>query len=155
MTKRKWWILAALTWMVLIFFFTQLPYFTGKNTSEAIQKVVVTEHNTIHTPSADRVDINRMNLIVRKTTHVMVFGILALLLFKSLETYRYSYILSWFFTFLYAITDEWHQSFMSGRVAAFKDVLFDSLGAFLALLLVFLVLRKRRQMVERIKKMIL
>ena len=149
MGKRKWWILAALAWMVLIFFFTQLPYFTGKNTSEAIQKVVVTEHKATHTTSTESVDINKLNLIVRKTTHVLVFGILALLLFKSLETYKYSYILSWFFTFLYAITDEWHQSFMSGRVAAFKDVLFDSLGAFLVLLLVFLILRKRKM--ERIR----
>ena len=95
MGKRKWWILAALAWVVLIFFFTQLPYFTGKNTSEAIQKVVVTEHKATHTTSTESVDINKLNLIVRKTTHVLVFGILALLLFNSLETYKYSYILSW------------------------------------------------------------
>ncbi|MEH7484695.1 VanZ family protein [Neobacillus drentensis] len=144
MNTRRGWILAAIVWMALIFCFTQLPYFTGEKTSEAIQKVVVKEPNTIHTPSADHEEINVLNLIVRKATHVTVFGILALLLFKSLEINRYSYILSWVLTFLYAITDEYHQSFMPGRVSSFRDVLFDSLGAFLGLSLILLVNRKRK-----------
>jgi VanZ family protein len=139
------WIIAAITWMALIFCFTQLPYFTGKNTAEAIHKAVITEHDSIHTPSANHVNISELNLIIRKTTHVTVFGILALLLFKSLETYRYSYILSWFLTFLYAITDEYHQSFMPGRVSTFKDVLFDSLGALIALSLTFFIINRNRK----------
>ena len=143
MNKRKGWILASILWMALIFCFTQLPYFTGEKTSKAIQHVVVKEHNTIHTPNADHEEINVLNLIVRKATHVTVFGILALFLYKSLEIYRYSYILSWVLTFLYAITDEYHQSFMPGRVASFRDVLFDSLGAFLVLSFMFLIKRKR------------
>ncbi|QIZ05636.1 VanZ family protein [Priestia megaterium] len=145
MNTKRGWILAAILWMALIFCFTQLPYFTGEKTSEAIQKVVVTEHNAINTPSADHEEINVLNLIVRKATHVTVFGILALLLFKSLEIYRYSYILSWVLTFLYAITDEYHQSFMPGRVALFRDVLFDSFGALLVLSVTFFIGRKRRR----------
>ncbi|WP_144555434.1 VanZ family protein [Bacillus sp. X1(2014)] len=144
MNSRKGWLLAVILWMALIFFFTQLPYFTGEKTSKAIQHVVVKEHNTIHTPSADHEEINVLNLVVRKATHVTVFGILALLLFKSLEIYRYSYILSWVLTFLYAVTDEYHQSFMSGRVSSFRDVLFDSLGALLGLTLMFFINRKRK-----------
>ena len=34
---------------------------------------------------------------------------------------------------LYACTDEFHQSFVPGRVAAVHDVLIDSAGAWLAL----------------------
>lgn len=142
------WIIAAITWMTLIFCVTQLPYFTGKNTAEAIHKAVITEHNSIHTPSANDVSINELNLIIRKATHVTVFGILALLLFKSLETYRYSYILSWFLTFLYAITDEYHQYFMPGRVSSYKDVLFDSLGALIALSLIFFIMNRKRKKVN-------
>ncbi|WP_197032443.1 VanZ family protein [Bacillus sp. UNC41MFS5] len=144
MNKRKWWTLALIVWMVSIFCFTQLPYFTGKNTSDAIQKVVVTEHNAINTPNADSVDINVLNLIVRKATHVMVFGFLAVLLFQFLKRYRYAYPIAWFITFLYAITDEYHQSFMPGRVSSFKDVLFDSFGALLGLTLMFFINRKRK-----------
>jgi VanZ family protein len=144
MNNRKWWTLAAILWMALIFCFTQLPYFTGENTSEAIHKVVITEHNTINTPTADNEQINVLNLIVRKLTHVTVFGILSLLLYRSLASFRYSFIFSWLITVLYAITDEWHQSFMPGRVATYKDVLFDGFGAFLALVLTFIIIRKRK-----------
>ena len=149
MNKKKWWTLALIVWMVSIFCFTQLPYFTGKNTSDAIQKVVVKEHNAINTPNADSVDINVLNLIVRKTTHVMVFGFLAMLLYQFLKRFRYAYPLAGFLTFLYAITDEYHQSFMPGRVSSFRDVLFDSLGAFLVLSFMLLINRKRKQSYSR------
>jgi VanZ family protein len=143
MGKRKWWVLATIIWMVVIFCFTQLPYFTGKSTSDAIQKVVVKEHQTVHTPSANHEEIEGVNLIIRKATHVTVFGILAILLFKSIEIYRFSYFRAWFLTFLYAITDEYHQSFMPGRGPSFRDVMIDSSGALLALLLVRFLSRKR------------
>ncbi|MDQ0974616.1 VanZ family protein [Neobacillus niacini] len=151
MNHRKWWAIAAIIWMTAIFFFTQLPYFTGEKTSEVIQKVVVAEQKTINkTPSTDHTDINKLNLIVRKATHIVVFGILAILLYKALETNRFAYILSWTLTVLYAITDEWHQSFMPGRVAAYQDVLFDSVGALVALFILVLI-RNNYKLVKNIR----
>ena len=53
--------------------------------------------------------------------------------------------------FLYACTDELHQLFSSGRSGQFDDVLLDSIGALLGILLlrclqsVFRQHRKRRQ----------
>jgi hypothetical protein len=44
MKNRKWLTLTAIIWMAAIFFVTQLPYFTGKNIAEIIEKVVVAEH---------------------------------------------------------------------------------------------------------------
>ena len=143
MIKRKWWCLAAIAWMAAIFIVTQLPYFTGKNTGQVIQKVVVAEQHAVSAPSADSININELNLLVRKTTHIIVFGILACLLYKSLESFRFSYGLAWLLTVVYAITDEWHQSFMPGRVAAYQDVLFDSFGALVALVTLFLIGKKR------------
>ncbi|MFB3165499.1 VanZ family protein [Neobacillus sp. 179-J 1A1 HS] len=149
MVNRKWWRLAAAIWMVSIIIVTQLPYFTGQNTAKVIQKAVETEPNTIKTPNADPVDVNELNLIVRKITHVIVFGILAILLYNSLSTYQLPYILSWILTVLYAVSDEWHQSFMPGRVATYRDVLFDSLGAFIALFLTYLISKKRKSTVNK------
>ncbi|WML58895.1 VanZ family protein [Neobacillus sp. PS2-9] len=136
MGKRKWWFIAAIIWMTGIFCATQLPYFTGENTSKTIEKVVDTEHKSIDTPSADHGVIEVLNFLIRKATHLTAFGILALLLFKSLETTRFPYILAWILTTLYAMSDEYHQSFMPGRTAAFKDVLIDSFGALVVLSLV-------------------
>ncbi|MEH7418690.1 VanZ family protein [Neobacillus drentensis] len=140
MGKRKWWILAAILWMAVIFAFTQVPYSTGSSTSSAIEKLFVALHINLD-PSA----IDFVNFIARKATHITVFGILAFLFFKSLEIYRFAYVLSWILTVIYAMSDEYHQSFMPGRTASIKDVfLFDSVGAFLVLLLTFFMVRKSR-----------
>ena len=144
MGKRKWWLLATTVWMASIFLVTQLPYFTGENTAKVIQKAAVTESHSITAQNVDPVKINDLNLIVRKTTHVIVFGVLVFLLYKSLIPIQYSFILAWMLTVLYAVTDEWHQSFMPGKVAAYKDVLFDSLGAFIALLLIYTISKKKK-----------
>jgi VanZ family protein len=139
MKRRKWWILAAILWMAVIFMFTQVPYSTGKNTSDTLQKLLV----TLHISGVDHAVVEQLNFFVRKLTHITVFGFLAFLFFKSLEVYRFAYIFSWILTVLYAMTDEYHQSFMPGRTASIKDVfLFDSVGAFLVLLVTFLIVRK-------------
>ncbi|MDR6121430.1 VanZ family protein [Bacillus sp. SLBN-46] len=144
MGKRKWWIIAAIIWMTGIFCATQLPYFTGENTSKTIEKVVDTEHKSIDTPSADHGVIEVLNFFIRKATHLTAFGILAFLLFKSLETTRFPYIFAWGITSLYAMSDEYHQSFMPGRMATYKDVLIDAFGALIVLSVVYLFKRKRK-----------
>ncbi len=35
----------------------------------------------------------------------------------------------WAFAVLYGVSDEWHQSFVPGRDAAFLDIVFDAAGA--------------------------
>lgn len=74
MNKR--WTVPAIVWLALIFTVTQLPYSTGKNTSEAIHKVVEKEEAKFNIPSHESIDVSLLNLIVRKTTHVIVFRIL-------------------------------------------------------------------------------
>ncbi|PFN98785.1 hypothetical protein COJ85_20675 [Bacillus sp. AFS076308] len=141
MSKRKWWILAAILWMAVIFTFTQVPYSTGSSTSSALEKLFAALHINL-----DQSAIDFLNFIARKATHITVFGILAFLFFKSLEIYRFAYVLSWILTVIYAMSDEYHQSFMPGRTASIKDVfLFDSVGAFLVLLLTFLIVRNSKQ----------
>jgi VanZ family protein len=52
---------------------------------------------------------------------------------------------SMFFSLAYALSDEWHQMFVPGRVASFKDFLADGLGilASLGFLLLFWRLKAR------------
>jgi VanZ family protein len=54
------------------------------------------------------------------------------------------YLLSLLGSFLYALTDEFHQLFVSGRSCEIKDVLIDSTAASLVLL-VILVVNKIKQ----------
>ena len=83
------------------------------------------------------------NIPVRKLAHVSEFAILFILslraMARSLPVAKtalsldfYAFVLS----FLYASSDEWHQSFVPGRSAKFEDVLVDMTGVIAAWLFV-------------------
>jgi VanZ family protein len=78
------------------------------------------------------------DFVVRKIGHMGVFGILARLMARALSgssywSWKKIFSVSLTMTFLYACTDEFHQSFTPGRHASMKDVTIDSVGAWIAL----------------------
>lgn len=77
-----------------------------------------------------------LDFVLRKTAHVMVFGVLVVLIERALHgegwSWRWSVPVAWLATFAYACTDEWHQTFVEGRSGQLGDVAFDMLGATLA-----------------------
>lgn len=46
---------------------------------------------------------------------------------------------------LFAVTDEWHQSFTVDRTPLVSDVILDSIGALLGILLMIIILRIRKK----------
>jgi VanZ family protein len=78
------------------------------------------------------------DLLLRKGAHLFMFGGLALLLSRALAgstplSRTRLLVFSWTLTFLYACSDELHQSFVAGRMGSLLDVGIDSAGAWLAL----------------------
>jgi VanZ family protein len=147
MKRNRWWILLTIISVIIIFFFTELPSFNGQSTAVVISKTVVANevtHYVVSPTSGSLMTLNELNILFRKSAHIFVFGVLAFLFFKCLDSRRYSYLFAWFFTVLYAAFDEWHQSFIPGRVAAIKDVMFDSIGALVALLIVYFLARRKK-----------
>jgi hypothetical protein len=81
--------------------------------------------------------------VVKKAGHFIGYGFLALAYFHMLRYDKKQYWLAWTFAVLYAATDEFHQSFVSGRHSSIVDVfLFDGLGALFALWVYSLSWRK-------------
>jgi len=81
---------------------------------------------------------NLLDFIVRKIGHMGVFGILARLLARAFTgstywSWKKIFAASFVLTFLYACTDEYHQSFVPGRGPSVHDVAIDTVGAWLAL----------------------
>jgi len=71
------------------------------------------------------------DLILRKIVHITEFAILTFLFmraFKENVSFKKALILSLVLAFLYAISDEYHQTFISGREGTVRDVLIDSIG---------------------------
>jgi hypothetical protein len=65
------------------------------------------------------------NFFLHKLAHVIVFSLLFLFACRAFRDKKMALI----FTILYALSDEYHQSFITTRTAAFTDVLIDSIAA--------------------------
>ncbi len=90
-------------------------------------------------------DDDLLDFVLRKTAHVVVFGVLVVLIERALHgeglSWRWSIPTAWLATFAYACSDEWHQTFVEGRSGQVSDVGFDMLGATLAAAVILLVRR--------------
>ncbi|MDI2585881.1 VanZ family protein [Psychrobacillus sp. NEAU-3TGS] len=86
-----------------------------------------------------------VEFLIRKGTHFLYFGVIALAIFAALPTRKFRTITAIVLTMLFAVADELHQSFTSGRTASAQDVILDTAGAITALLLLTYVRRKRRK----------
>jgi VanZ family protein len=68
--------------------------------------------------------------ILRKCAHATEYAVLAALLVRVLENVPAAFVL----TVAYAVTDEFHQTFVRGRHGSPYDVLIDAVGALIGLL---------------------
>jgi VanZ family protein len=85
-------------------------------------------------PAGKFPDVPGWDYVIRKTGHMVGYGLLALSFFFAFRfdpKYRWS---AWLLAVLYSVTDEFHQSFVPSRHPSVVDVLlFDNIGALIAL----------------------
>lgn len=90
-----------------------------------------------HRPDLRVADDAMLDLVLRKAAHAIVFGVLAILLLRAIRgTARPGsgrLAAAWSGTFAYAASDEYHQTFVDGRLGQVSDVAIDMLGATVAL----------------------
>ena len=82
---------------------------------------------------------NRWDFVFRKISHMMEYGILVFLSFRTFRQnmgFRRSLACAVVFSITYALTDEYHQTFVGGRSGSFSDVFIDSLGIFMSVFLI-------------------
>jgi hypothetical protein len=86
-------------------------------------------------PSEDLPNFYLFDYLVKKAGHMIGYGLLALsYLYAFNRRDNKSIFIAWLLTVLYALTDEYHQSFVASRHSSIWDVvLFDNFGAILAL----------------------
>ena len=83
---------------------------------------------------------------VKKTGHVLLFGFLAILLYRSLRGEgvgrKRAAIWAVALATFYGVTDEYHQMFTQGREARVRDVFIDGAGALVAAFFAYHLLPK-------------
>jgi len=152
----KYWIPAVL-WMLLIFSFSSQPYHQQDMRPWLQDKLPETfiKENFSHIKvnyAGSEVSIQTkgvpgfIEFFVRKGAHVFVYTVLAILIQWAVRlTWRqigkWGYLITFFLTFLYAMSDEWHQAFTPNRTPKIHDVFIDSFGILLGLL-IFIVLQR-------------
>jgi VanZ family protein len=79
-----------------------------------------------------------LDVLVKKGGHALGYAILALAYFSALPprlSMPYRLVMAFFMAILFALSDEFHQSFVEGRNSSIRDVLIDGAGAIIALVL--------------------
>ena len=96
-------------------------------------------------PGDNLPDFLDWDYFVKKMSHAIGYGLLALSYFHLLKRDKKQYWLAWFMAVMFSATDEFHQSFVPGRHASAFDVLiFDNIGAAFVLWLYFISQSLRR-----------
>ena len=141
--SRFWRYAPLVAWLVLIFF-ASTGELSASNTSLIVRPLLLWLF-----PRISEEQIGVAHFMVRKAAHFTEYGILALLAVRAFSNSSHGVLRrQWFwFSFLliavYALSDEFHQSFVPSRTASIYDSLIDMSGGLTALIIVALW-RKRR-----------
>ena len=130
-------LILTILWMGVIYILSDTPATKSDQESKAVVRSVVVT-------SKDSKDIDplvdTLNKPFRKIAHASVYFVLSLLVlssFISLNKYKLyiNNIISLLWSFLYACSDEYHQTFVVGRSGELIDVLIDTLGTIIGIVL--------------------
>lgn len=136
--KKKICILFAVLWMGFIFYMSHQPAKISSAQSDNVMHVIK------KVSKSEEIKNNINSFIVRKGAHMFLFCVLGILFFGSVyngDNILKSVFIALLLAFLYACSDEYHQTFVVGRTGKFDDVLIDFSGAFIGVLIVSLIVK--------------
>ena len=134
MKKKRINILLLVIWLIIIFVMSSFNASESSNQSNFIVNLIIKIFGG-----------NRqlITIIVRDLAHFLEYLILGLLC-STLCEQKKDFWLVVIFCIIYAISDEVHQIFVPGRAFQLLDIMIDSLGSFLGLVLYRLIFDKKR-----------
>ncbi len=151
---RLFLFIPVILWMIVIFWFSANNGDESSSQSAKITYGVTTVFDKLfHLGMSDSQKIQMsesMTLMVRKTAHFCEYMVLALLVRTALAGVflrlgvRMQYVLTLGWVFIYAALDEFHQYFVPGRCSSIWDVLIDTAGGLIGILIIMAVRHFRK-----------
>ncbi len=133
-------IALIILWCVIIFLLSNA---TGDKSTRDSERIISKIYNKITHNRLKTQTLEKLNIILRKCMHAVVFCILEILIFLCLRTFGVHNwklsIMSIVLASLYACSDEFHKKFVEGRHCDFIEVLIDIVGAFIGVILMNLI----------------
>ena len=134
--SKVWSYIVVVLWMGVIFFFSSQPADDSKELSTGVTEVILSVVEAV-APHSDFF-MENLHHFVRKNAHFLIYFILGMLVLRALRLSeirgKKGIVLALTICIVYAISDELHQLFVPGRGAQVKDVIIDSTGALVGII---------------------
>ncbi|MDD3173313.1 MAG: VanZ family protein [Herbinix sp.] len=151
--------LPAVIIMIIIFCFSSKPADNSNESSMTVANEIITIYENvtnIQYQEAKRAEIaGSINHFVRKGAHFCEYALMAAAIafhfYVRKRQGKFLFLMPIILSCLYAITDEFHQTFIPGRAGLVKDVLLDTSGAatgvflFMVVIITLISKMKRRK----------
>lgn len=137
-------ISAVILWMAFIFHLSNQPASISASQSGSFRQMII-EMPILGAITKPILTSSIGEFFIRKAAHMFLYFVLAILIYSLIYNVKYhrnsqkilkSMIISLIVVFLYACTDEFHQLFIPGRSGEFRDVMVDTLGGIIGLILI-------------------
>jgi len=130
-------------WLCLIFYFSNQPSVQSDIVSDGVMDKIINIVEVVINHEFNDVEIKNIYEYgitpLRKCAHLSIYFILGVLMFLLVKEYNIDkkkiLAISLLLCILYACSDEIHQLFIFGRSGEVRDVLIDSFGSFLGIML--------------------
>ena len=137
---RDWW--PVILWAGVIFVLST-DTFSAEHTASVFEPVL-----RWIKPGMSNAQFQTIHFLIRKTAHFSEYFIFCLLIYRAVRGARKGWHWTWGLAALfcaagYSVLDETHQAFVASRTASAYDSLLDSVGAFVAMGVLWLWFRFR------------
>ncbi len=149
MSKKVLSVMVVLLWMLVIFLFSAR---NGTSSGGMSRKVITTTVEVFteiedETPEMEKI-VDILSFPVRKSAHFFLYFVLGLLVMNALYTLgieKRTILFAFLICACYALSDEWHQTFIDERSGDIRDVLLDSTASLCAIYFYHIIHVKRRK----------
>ena len=144
MPKKSGWGIKALLWIASLGWAAVLFFFSGQNANESGRLSMWVTQQVLRLFPSIPLEFETLHFLVRKTAHFCIFGLegflLGLAMMTTLPGKWRGGLLAAVSCVVVAVLNEYHQSFSEGRSCELRDMLIDSAGALLGIVIGALLL---------------
>ena len=131
-------LILVILWMLLIFSFSnQKAEDSSKLSDGIIVKVANVFVDKALSKEKQEEILEKYTTIVRKTAHFVIYLILGILVINLFIEYdiKHLILISLLVCILYSVSDEFHQLFIDGRSGEIRDILIDTIGSLVGIII--------------------
>lgn len=149
--KKFIYIVLTLVIIISIYYLSSMNNKETNSLSKGIvyKSIELVEHIT-HKEYDKRSIVNKLNYPIRKCAHFTIFLLLGISIFLFINTFNINIkiLISILICIVFAILDETHQMFSLGRSSSILDILIDSMGSIVGIM----IISKRLKVIDKTKK---